>query len=141
MQEDGDRGLHEEEERDEEEMYVLLDLASLGRLKLAENIMPGQTIQLQGLDTYAPTITLADGTVAEGCYEDTVGTCLVLEEPRPGGTTAIGGAQGSDIGGSGGGGQSGRGQLKYLCQTEKLLIAQLPSQRKQPTRTTLQPYS
>lgn len=47
MQEDGDRGLHEEEERDEEEMYVLLDLASLGRLKLAENIMPGQTIQLQ----------------------------------------------------------------------------------------------
>lgn len=39
----------------EEGMYVLLDLASLGRLKLADNIVPGQTIQIQVLFREAGT--------------------------------------------------------------------------------------
>ncbi len=81
----------------------------------------------QGVDTFAPTITLADGTVADGCYEDTIGTCLLLEEAQ----------NRSGIGGGGGGSS---GELKFLCQTEKLLFAQLQNQRKLPNRTTLQHF-
>ncbi len=82
---------------------------------------------MQGLNTFAPTITLADGTVAEGCYEDTIGTCLLMEEPLRRSTSSSG--------------DNRQDQLKYLGQTEKLLFARLPNQRKQPTRTTLQQYS
>ena len=55
----------------EEGTYVLLDLASLGRLKLADNIMPGQNIQIQVIfseagATYCMRTPAADADAALG---------------------------------------------------------------------------
>ena len=65
--------------------------------------------------------------MAEGSYEDTIGTCLLMEEPLCRSTTSSG--------------DNKQGRLSYLGQTEKLLFARLPNQRKQPPRTTLQQFS
>lgn len=105
---------------DDASIYVLLDLAALGRSPMVtEATAPGQQIELHDLDTLTPTISLSDGTIAKLIYEDSIGTCLILTEEASAEKPT---------------------QLKYLGKTEKLLFVRPEGNRVTPPRFTLQRY-
>ncbi|PNT77582.1 general transcription factor 3C polypeptide 6 isoform X5 [Brachypodium distachyon] len=65
-----------EEDKEEEEEYILLELDDC----LYSDIQPNAPYILSGLDTLTPTLVVGDGLKMIGEYEETVGTCYLFSE-------------------------------------------------------------
>lgn len=82
---------------DEEVQYILVEVDNeIGKAHL----QPGKPLQLQGLDTDAPTLSLGPGIRLQGTYEGAMGSVMVFEKAQDG---------------------QGQPEAKYVCHTDKKL--------------------
>lgn len=114
---------------DEEVQYVLVDLPAQ---QAAELLRPGATLHLQGLDTDGPVLTDGAGqTVCQGCYEEEVGTVMLLRNSSSSASTGEAAGPADASGPQQAGAPSP--QLQYQCHTEQRLRMWAPQQARQAT--------